>query len=66
MITLNADAMSYGEMCAAGRTRADDLIRAMREDDNPLLLASAVREIGKLTPDQIGFFSRIASVLIAQ
>lgn len=66
MITLDADVMSYGEMCAVGRTRADDLIRAMREDGNPLLLASAVREIGELTPDQIGFFSRIASVLITQ
>lgn len=66
MITLDANAMSYGEMCAAGRARADDLIHAMREGGNPLLLASAVREIGELTPDQIGFLSRIASVLISQ
>lgn len=66
MGTLDANSMSYSEMCVAGRTRADDLIRAMRENDNPLLLASAVREIGELTPDQIGFFSRVASVLMAQ
>lgn len=60
------DAFSYSDQCAIGRGRADELVTRMRQEENPLLLAAAVREIGELTPVQIGFFSRVACMLIAQ
>jgi len=65
MQTRNADALSYGDQCAIGRSRADEMIAKMREESNPLLLAAAVKEVGELTPVQIGFFSRVACMLIA-
>lgn len=62
----NIDALSYGDQCAIGRGRADEMVIKMREEANPLLLAAVVKEIGELTPVQIGFFSRVACMLIAQ
>lgn len=64
MQVLDVDALSYGEQCAIGRIRADVMVDKMREEANPLLLAAAVREVGELTPAQIGFFSRVACMLI--
>lgn len=61
----NIEALSYADQCSIGRNRADEVVAKMREEANPLLLAAAVREIGELTPAQIGFFSRVACMLIA-
>lgn len=55
---------SYNDLCAVGRSRADELVERMREDENPLYLLSAAREVGELTPTQIGLFSQLACMLI--
>lgn len=59
------EALDYGDLCAVGSARADPMILQMRENCNPLLLTSAAKEIGQLTPIQIGFFTRLACALIA-
>lgn len=61
----SSDALSYGDQCAIGRSRADEMIARMREEGNPLMLTAVIKEVGELTPVQIGFFSRLACVLIA-
>lgn len=66
MGVLDVEAIGYSDLCAIGRDRADALVCKMRADENPLLLNSAVRELGELTPVQIGFFTRIACMLISQ
>lgn len=66
MSNINLDSMSYGDLCAVGSTRADMVVKKMREDGNPLLLTSVIKEIGTLTPIQIGFFTRVACMLISQ
>ncbi|WP_156025118.1 hypothetical protein [Sphingomonas phyllosphaerae] len=66
MSKVDKEALDYSDLCAVGRARADMMVLQMREDGNPLLLTSAVKEVGQLTPIQIGFFTRVACLLITQ
>lgn len=66
MTNQDNNVFDYGDLCAIGRARADAMVLQMREDQNPLLLTSAIKELAELTPVQIGFFTRIACMLTAQ
>lgn len=61
----NIEALSYDDQCAIGRSRARAMVEKMKEEANPLHLAAAAKEIGDLTPVQIGFFSQLACMLIS-
>lgn len=59
---------SYTEDCTEGRRRADEVVRAMEQFENPTLLTHIVTAIvgnqGVLGGLEIGFFTRIGHLAI--
>ncbi len=58
----------YAANCEKGRKYADEVVAAMRDNDNPALLGSIVRSFGKDESRhgiEVGFLHRIAEYTLA-
>lgn len=60
---------TWGEGCAVGRHRADQLVKYMREEQDTVILSRVVQATFKagLDPDAVttGFFQRISEYLVS-